>query len=475
VALLFGAVLTRVSLSTLEITLVAVGVLTVVALGQEELTAITIVAVTLVIDWYQILGTPLHFPVVGVVMAAGVVVMMFLQQSAERRWVSVPNVGLWLLLLILAVVPMARGISLTEGVTYYLQVFLSPLLMATLGASIARDPGRIRRLFSLLSGLAGLLAAHTIIIALTGTFLLDTPRQSAYLSSVSDFGLVGSAATRVGSLLGNPDWNGAFLAMMAFFPIGLFIHNGSRLARLLYLGEAALILVALLFTFSTAAWIAVCAGLVALVVLLGGSRYRAYALVVIVATLAVIVVAFPAQLRLLAKHASSQSGLSLRVGAWETGIRVIASHPLFGIGLGLNTYLQRAEPYRVALQYRALAHPHNAYLELGALGGVPVLALFVVILASSLRLAVVNYRRVERHYQPLLAGALAALVVLSVNSFAINGWTLAPLAAIGWLVLGALSSTALLTAQDAETTVQLPRSGAENSWAVSATESRAQT
>ncbi len=475
VALLVGFALTRESVSAVDFALLAVALVTVVVLGRDELTALTIVAVSLLIDWYQILGAPPYLPVVAVALAAGVIGVLFLRQSAERPWVPIPGMRLWWALLILAAIPMVRGIGFREGITYYLQVFLTPLLMYLLGVGIARELDRVRWLFSLLSGLASLVAIHTIIIALTGTFLLATQRQSAYLASVSGFTLAGSTTARVGSFLGNPDWNGAFMAMMAFFPIGLFINTSARLARLLYLAEVGLILVALLFTFSTAAWVSVCAGLIALLVLLGRGRYGAYALAVICATLVVIFVVFPAQLRLLAQHASSQGGLSLRVGAWETAIRVIASHPLFGIGLGLNTYLQRAEPYRVALQYRALAHPHNAYLELGALAGLPVLVVFVIILGRALRLALANYRTVERRYQPLLAGALAALIVLCVNSLAINGWTLAPLAVIAWLVLGVLSSPALVKTQDAASTARPPRSDAASARAAPTSGSRAQT
>jgi len=36
----------------------------------------------------------------------------------------------------------------------------------------------------------------------------------------------------------------------------------------------------------------------------------------------------------------------------------------------------------------------------------------------------------------LLSAGIAAIVALSVNSFSINAWTLPPLAAAGWIILG---------------------------------------
>jgi hypothetical protein len=43
----------------------------------------------------------------------------------------------------------------------------------------------------------------------------------------------------------------------------------------------------------------------------------------------------------------------------------------------------------------------------------------------------------------LLGGGIAAVLALSINSVSINGWTLPPLAAPGWLILGAIASPLL--------------------------------
>jgi len=48
----------------------------------------------------------------------------------------------------------------------------------------------------------------------------------------------------------------------------------------------------------------------------------------------------------------------------------------------------------------------------------------------------------ERNRGYLISG-IAAIVALSVNSFSINAWTLPPLAAAGWIILGVISSPSL--------------------------------
>lgn len=44
----------------------------------------------------------------------------------------------------------------------------------------------------------------------------------------------------------------------------------------------------------------------------------------------------------------------------------------------------------------------------------------------------------------LLAGGIAAAISLSVNSLGNQGWTVAVLAAMGWLILGLVSSPLLM-------------------------------
>jgi hypothetical protein len=73
--------------------------------------------------------------------------------------------------------------------------------------------------------------------------------------------------------------------------------------------------------------------------------------------------------------------------------------------------------------------------------------------------AIRAYRVTPTRYQPLIGGLITALVVLSVNSFFINGWTLPPFACIGWLLFGAITSRALLASREPDT---LPTSDTAN-------------
>ena len=115
--------------------------------------------------------------------------------------------------------------------------------------------------------------------------------------------------------------------------------------------------------------------------------------------------------------------------------------------MSFTNYLQRSAAYGVQAKYIPLAHPHNSYLELAAMAGLPTLFVFLALLLFALWKSWRNWIQVDARTRCLLGGGIASIVALSVNSMSINGWTLPPLAAIGWLVLGAISSPLLIRKQ----------------------------
>lgn len=198
--------------------------------------------------------------------------------------------------------------------------------------------------------------------------------------------------------------------------------------------------IALLFTYSIGAWIGALVGIIAFILFVGSNYYRLLILVLLIIVGGIVAIIFPTELTLLFQHATNPIEVSLRSGAWQTAINIIKAFPLTGIGLSLTNYLQRAEPYRDPAQYRPLAHPHNSYLEWGAMAGLPVLIVFLALLLLALWQAWRNWIQVDRSTRSLLGAGIASVIALSINSWSINGWTLPPLAAIGWLLLGAIGS-----------------------------------
>ena len=411
----------------------------VLALRQYGIAVTLIITAHIYIDWY------LGLEIAGIAAAVGLfwLFVLFLR-SSEYRWVTPRALWLWALYLVLGISPALRGAQgRYELAFYYPNIFFGALLMFWMGMLVAGNRSHLKTLFQLLALLGTLFAIHTIIESMTGIFLFKTANVSAYLAKVSDFGLAGSSISRVGSLLLNPDWNGTFFATLLFLPLGLFVEASLFVEKILYGVAILLISLALFATFSIGAWIGALVGMLVFVLFVGRSRYLLPVPILMVIAGFILIVVFPSEVNLQVQRASNPAELSLRIGAWQTALNVIHAFPLTGIVLGLTNYLQRADPYRVPAQYRPLAHPHNSYLELGATAGLPVLIVFLALLLTALWWSWHNWRQVDIPTRGLLGGGIAAVMALSVNSVSINGWTLPPLAAIGWVILGAMSSPLL--------------------------------
>lgn len=411
----------------------------VLVLRQHELVVTMVIATHIYIDWY--LGLAIVAPTIII----GILFILFIFRSQQNSWIAPRYLWLWGLFLLLTIYPAIQGDQVRYDLAFYWpNLVFAPLLMFWMGTLLAKDRKHLRTLFQLLALLGTLLAIHTIIQTVTGVVIFSSPHGDANLAQALNYQLGSTGVSRSGSFFQNPDWNGTFFALVLFLPLGLLTEASSFLLKMLYLAEMVLMTVALLFTYSIGAWFGAVAGIF-IFVLFAGQGYMRILVPLVVAFLgALLVVIFPTQVNLMMQHLSNPSELLLRTGAWQTALNIIRAYPLTGIGMGFTNYLQRAEAYRVPAEYVALAHPHNSYLEWGAMAGLPVLLLFLALLCVALRYAWRNWRQTDAGTRCLVGGGIAAIVALSANSLSINGWTLPPLAAIGWLVLGAVASPLLI-------------------------------
>ncbi len=441
-ALLLGAAIGR---SNLVYGLAVAGALImviVVLFRWDELTVALIIAVHFWIDWY------LALHLVGILMALVLLFAYYFGRSAHHPWVEPRPVWLWALFLVLTIYPAIYGgqFMVYDAASFYPSDVLGVFLLFWLGSIIAKDISALRRVFQLLSIIAAFAAVHTIIETITGVFLFATSHTDLHLATASNlyiYATYGVAASRSASFFEDPNWNGCFLAMMFFLPLGLFMESKSLLGKLIFLAEMALILVALLFTYSNGAWIAFLCGVVAFVFWVGSQRYRLLWVIIITLIALLILVVFPTQLAIELQRVSQPNEFSMRLGAWETGIRVIEAFPLFGVGLGGQAYLIRANPYVVPAQIIPLPHPHDTYIQWGAMAGIPVMVIFLLLLGYAFWRSWCNWRAIDIRYRPLLGGGITALITLSINSVSIDGWTNFAIALFGWLIFGMLASPLL--------------------------------
>ncbi|GLV55966.1 hypothetical protein KDH_28100 [Dictyobacter sp. S3.2.2.5] len=405
-------------------------------LRQNELMVVSILAIHLYVDWYLGLGG------IALLLACMLLINNYMRRSPAYLWQEPRHLWLWGLFLLLSLFSALHGISLADALYYYFNIVVGAFLMLWLGIVIVRTPQNLKYALGFLSAFGALVAIHAIIQATTGQTLFASTRFERYFTTISNY-VIADTFHRSGSFLINPDSSGSFFSMMLLLPLGLFCASASILGKLFYAVQVALITIALSFSYSTGGWAAAGAGLFVFIMLVKQTRYRLQIIMLSILIGIMILNFFPQQFSIQLQHAIAPNELSLRQGAWLTGIQVITAFPLTGVGLGRYAYIMRAEPYRVIEQYRPLAHPHNSYLELAALAGLPVMVIFAVLLIISFYAALQNWRPTEGKKCLWISSGIAALVALSMNSFVASGWTLAPLAAIGWLILGLISSPLL--------------------------------
>jgi O-antigen ligase len=402
----------------------------------DELAAVLMLAIHLIADWY------LGFRIVSLILTLLLLCAYFVGQSPLYPWAKPRYLWLWLTFLGLTIIPAVRGATdLFNTLFYYPNLVFGAILMFWMGTIIARSLSNIRHFFMLFSVFCALVAVQTLIQAKTGTFLFDTSHNQAYVAQLANNHLPGMPdVSRLGSFFYDPNWAGAFFAMTLFIPLGLLLESTSLLGKIFYLTEAVLICLALLFTYSGGSLLAVGAAAVTFFALIGGIRHRVLFLICLAVAAIAIFIGFSSNFMLLLQHFSNPTELSSRLGVWRTALRVISAFPLTGVGLGETAYEINSIPFMDPAQLVPLAHPHDSYLEWAAMAGLPTLIVFAGLLMFNLKAALLNWVLLDFRARSLIAAGFATVVSLSFNSLSINGWTFPALAAIGWVILGTISS-----------------------------------
>ena len=433
VALFLGLAISRLNPIYPFVLAGVLGVAIILLFRQNELFAALIVIVEIFIDSY--LGFATYQT--ALIMALTLLVICYFGRSSDRPWTGPRWVWLWLVFLILNIIPMLKGgeFSLTNSIGYYLEIVFGPFIIFWIGNILAKDISSVRRVFQLLAILAALLAIHTIIEATTGKFLFQSARAQADVVQIFK---INGRVSRAGSFFGNPNGNGGFMASCFFLPLGLFVESKHWWAKVIHLVEMLLILTALMFTYSTGSWLSALGGIFVFMFLAGRLRYSMLLLLLAAALGVAAFIVFPSQIAVQLSHAKDQSDLSLHLATWRTAARVLQAYPLFGVGLGTQAYLIRSQPYMVAAQTKPLQEPDNSYLQWGAIAGIPVMLIFLVLLGCMLWYAWRNWLIVDVRYRALIGAGICSIIALSIDSLTVDGWT-GPGFLI-WLVAGLITS-----------------------------------
>lgn len=201
---------------------------------------------------------------------------------------------------------------------------------------------------------------------------------------------------------------------LAFY---LMLERRSPWERSFYAGCLVVTLVAVTLGASRGGFLGLVAGFLFLV-WKSRQRIRNLALAsVLLIPVSLLLPSSPLQ-RLLHPTWVDTQAVESRTAAWEAGINMIKTHPIFGVGLGNFKPLVRQYQDR-ATQVEIIAH--NTYIEIGAELGLPALLVFLALLFSSYRSLERVRRRAIRSGARLLAlaalGIEGGLVGFCVSAF----------------------------------------------------------
>jgi O-antigen ligase len=436
VALLLGVALSVLNPLYSFVIAAAIGLGICLMLRLDAFIAALIIAVHIVIDAFMGLAT--YQP--AMLLAVTLLAVCYLGRSKERPWTAPNLYWLWIPFLIWPIMAVLEGgkFSLTNSIGYYLPIVFSGFLMFWLGNNLSRDTYAIRRIFQCLAMIGAILAMHTVIEATTGVFLLKSLGKASAADAVF---ILDTGNSRLGSFFLNPNGNGMFLATFLFIPLGLFMETKNGWSKVIHLGQALIILLALVETYSTGSWLGTLAGLVLFILLLGRMRDSVLLTVMLLIMGTIGAVVLQAQIAAQFAHSSDTSSSSLHMATWQTATRVMLAYPWFGVGLGNQAYLHLAEPLRVYGQTKPLQEPDNSYLQWGATCGIPMVVIFLSLLGSVFLSAFRNWLAVNSQERVFFAIGIASLIALSVCSLFVDGWT-SPIDMPfpGWLIAGIIAT-----------------------------------
>ena len=209
---------------------------------------------------------------------------------------------------------------------------------------------------------------------------------------------------------------GSYFAMCWLVALGLAMASGSR--RLAWMLGGVPLMAALYLTGSRSVIAAALAGLVVLVVLVirrraAGRRVVAIALLAV----AVMFISYPWLTGRDVAGEMARGSMTVRVELFRTGLRVIATRPLFGVGID-RFHIPAgslASPELHAL-WNARMNPHNDFVRVGAELGITGLGLFLWILVTAGRQVVQGLRLTLDARLAALSAGLVAFVVTSAVS-----------------------------------------------------------
>ena len=250
-------------------------------------------------------------------------------------------------------------------------------------------------------------------------------------------GIQAEGVRRLVAIYDSPDNVALYLGRLVPIAAAIALLAPLSLARrAAYAAVGAIMLLAVLLSFTRGAWVGVFLALV-VVAAFAGRRYLATA--VAGGLVAAVGISFvqAKRVRSILQFTPGSTGFT-RLALWRSTLSMIRAHPWFGIGLDNFLYQYPRYMLPAAANEPDLSHPHNVVLDFWSRAGIFALAaliwLEVLFLAKAWRLA----HATDAWTRSLAVGLLASMVDALVHGMVDNSYFLIDLSLVFWLSLGLL-------------------------------------
>ena len=259
-------------------------------------------------------------------------------------------------------------------------------------------------------------------------------------------GLGDSGRMRIGGTIGVPNVAGAYLSVMLAFAAGILFVDLGKTYRWLASAVLGLGGVALIFTFSRGAWIALV--LAIMVLCFVQWRQRGISLKRPIAILAVVTLLYLPLHGVISERlfGNDQGSAESRIPLNKLAFRMIADNPVLGVGA--NNFTSAMDQYATSeFRHEWLWAVHNKYLLILAETGIGGLLAYVAFLLSTLRKGWRCWKLGDSVLSPLALGLVVAIAGHMVHQ-GVDLFRDRPLQQLLFLIAGLLAGMQGICAAD---------------------------
>lgn len=357
--------------------------------------------------------------------------------TKEMFSIKKPFSYLWIPFIILFFIGALRSEEVREGANFFQFYALESCIIYFSALTIFKKRGDIKTFVILLLIFTILTGILTKIDYFTGETIIQSAQRE---KDLRDFREEGS---RVGLFFINPNLAGGFWMLLLPLTLALYMYE-RRVSLKICLALAVLVMMgALLMTFSRGSILCLP---IALLFVLGLSKAKNAKIsgILIFLAAAALLWAFYGYFQAMIEdrlettmgRIESSYEEEKRLIVWVETLELIKRHPLLGVGLGEYTFNinARRNKFRYISEY---AHPHNSYLEIAVMAGIPCLFIFLLMLGRFFHFVFPALKRGENSFfHALLTGLVGGILGFLANSGTDYLYFHAPLNHLFWLFIG---------------------------------------